>query len=114
MLLWAHVLEQLLAEPTELGAFDFFGRTIMLESGNIMDRESLLALGRELQPEADEESIVHRVNHLYDFYVDLFVEALAQGRLLSEMPRAELEAIVSIANAQSTCKWEYPNTKAVH
>ncbi|KAF9735653.1 hypothetical protein PMIN02_011920 [Paraphaeosphaeria minitans] len=96
------IVEQILAEPISLGEFDFFGRSITLETGNVMDRDELLVLGRELRPDADDEGIERVINHLYDYYVDMFLETLAQGRPLSEMPRGDLEAIVSIANEQST------------
>lgn len=93
-----------MAETTPLGEFDFFGRTITLDSGNMMNHDSLLQLGRELQPDASDEVIESRIDEAYDCYVDRFLEALAQGRPLSELPTAELEAIVSITNEQSTCK----------
>lgn len=102
------VIEEFLAETTPLGEFDFFGRTIRLDSGNVMDHDSLLALGRELHPDASDRVIENRIDEAYDFYVDRFLEALAQGRPLSELPTAELEAIVSITNEQSTCKPKHP------
>ncbi|KAJ4358595.1 uncharacterized protein N0V89_003179 [Didymosphaeria variabile] len=98
----SRVVEQLLAETTALGEFDFFGQIIRPGPGNNMDHDSLLALGRELDPNATDELIESRIDEAYDYYVDRFLEELAQGRPLSELPTAELEAIVSITNEQST------------
>lgn len=98
------MIEQLIAETTPLGEFDFFGHAITLDTGNVMDHASLLQLGRELQPDASDEAIERRIDEAYDCYVDRFLEALARGRPLSEIPTAELEAIVSLTNEQSTCK----------
>jgi Ca2+-binding EF-hand superfamily protein len=107
----SRVLEQLLAETTPLGEFDFFGRTITFEAGNFVDHDSLLALGRELQPDASDEAIETRIDEAYSFYVDRYLEALARGRPLSELPTAELEAIVSALNEQSICKSEHARTQ---
>ena len=96
----ARTAQQLLAETVPLGEFDFFGHTISLDPRDMMSYQALLELGRELQPNATDDIIENRIDQLYDLYIDRLLGALSQGRTLSEIPSAELDAILSITDAQ--------------
>lgn len=92
--------QELLAEATPLGEFDYFGQTITLDTRNMMSYEALLELGRQLQPDAGEEIIEHRIDQLHDLYIDRLLGALSQGRSLAEIPSEDLDAILSITETQ--------------
>ncbi|KAF1973002.1 hypothetical protein BU23DRAFT_507321 [Bimuria novae-zelandiae CBS 107.79] len=97
----ARIAQQLLAEPTPLGEFDFLGHTITLDSRNLMAHYALLALGRELQPHASDDMIESRIDQLYDLYIDRLLGSLSQGRALEDIPIAELTAMLSVTDEQS-------------
>lgn len=65
-----------------------------------MSYEALLELGRQLQPDAGEEIIEHRIDQLHDLYIDRLLGALSQGRSLAEIPSEDLDAILSITETQ--------------
>lgn len=96
----ARTAQQLLAETMPLGEFDFFGHTISLDPRDMLSYQALLELGRELQPDATDDIIDNRIDQLYDLYIDRLLGALSQGRTLAEIPSAELDAILSITDAQ--------------
>lgn len=89
-------MEQLLAETTPLGEFDFFGHTITLDNTNIMTHDALMDLGHELQPDASDAIIESRIDQLYDLLADRLLGAMSQGRSLSDIPHPELVAILTI------------------